>query len=53
MSPEQLKSAVEICLKQEAGESVAVNVAEMNSFRPGRPNPVHRFRDVVGSLPSS
>lgn len=46
-SPEELKTVVERCLLGAAGVDIRVNVAEMASFRPGRPNPVHRFDAVV------
>ncbi len=46
-SPEELQALVEKSLRAAAGDSIAVNIAEIASFRPGRPNPVHRFAAVV------
>ena len=46
-TPQQLRAAVEACLAQAAGAAVAVNVAELSSLQPGRPQPVHRFGEVV------
>jgi G3E family GTPase len=47
ISPEQLRAAVEASLAQAAGPTVTVNVAEISSFRPGRPQPVHRYGQIV------
>ena len=48
MSPEQLQAVVEDSLAEMAGNSIAVKVAEISSFRPGRPQPVHRLDCVLG-----
>ncbi len=46
-SPEELKAIVERCLKDAAGTAITAEIAEISSFRPGRPTPVHRFGEVV------
>jgi G3E family GTPase len=42
-NPEELKAIVERCLKDAAGDAITADIAEITSFRPSRPNPVHRF----------
>ncbi|MCY2931135.1 MAG: cobalamin biosynthesis protein P47K [Planctomycetota bacterium] len=42
-SPEQLQSTVESALRRAAGASITLNLAELTSFRPGRPEPLHRY----------
>ncbi|MEI7837350.1 MAG: GTP-binding protein [Planctomycetota bacterium] len=42
-SPEQLRSVIESALRQAAGSSITLNLAELTSFRPGRPEPLHRY----------
>ncbi|MBI5725807.1 MAG: hypothetical protein HZA50_17740 [Planctomycetes bacterium] len=50
--PEELKEIVKGCLNRAAGGDITVNVAEISSFRPGRPQPIHRFSQVVDSCPT-
>ncbi|MEI7836095.1 MAG: GTP-binding protein [Planctomycetota bacterium] len=42
-SPETLRGVIEDSLRSAAGDSIASTVTELTSFRPGRPEPVHRF----------
>jgi G3E family GTPase len=46
-SPEELKAIVERCIQDAAGKIISAQVVEISSFRPGRPNPEHRFDTVV------
>jgi G3E family GTPase len=48
-SPEQLKATIEECLRQAAAANITVNTAEISSFRPGKPTPIHRFGSVESS----
>jgi len=45
--PEELKAIVERCVKEAAGKAISAEVVEITSFRPGRPNPLHRFDSPV------
>lgn len=47
MAPEPLRRIVEECLQASAGETVQASVVEITSFKPGRPEPVHRFTKIV------
>jgi G3E family GTPase len=47
ISKELLRKVIEDSLRAAAGESATVNIAELTSFYPGRPRPVHRFGQVV------
>ena len=46
-APEELKSLVQECLSAVSGDKIAVKVTKVESFRPGRPQPTHRFHRVV------
>jgi len=46
--PTQLRSLTERCLEAAAGTSIRLTVDDLRSFAPARPQPTHRFRDVVG-----
>ena len=46
IDPEGLQAAVTDCLRTAAGKTISLAVAELTSFRPGRPNPVHRDNKV-------
>ena len=41
--PKELKAIVERCLKESGGNTLSADIVEIISFRPNRPNPVHRF----------
>jgi hypothetical protein len=41
--PKELRAIVERCLKEAAGNTLLAEIVEITSFRPNRPNPVHRF----------
>jgi G3E family GTPase len=45
--PADLKAIVERCIQEAAGKSISAVIVEITSFRPSRPNPVHRFGSVV------
>jgi G3E family GTPase len=47
IAPEALRATVERCLHQAAGDNITVEIGKLASFRPGRPEPTHRFRHVV------
>lgn len=47
MGPDELKEVVKNCLARAAENGVTVNIAEISSFRPGRPQPAHRFDQVI------
>jgi Ni2+-binding GTPase involved in maturation of urease and hydrogenase len=46
-SPAELRSIIEQQLQEACGESIQLQIATMESFRPGRPEPVHRYKQVV------
>jgi G3E family GTPase len=50
-NPEELKAIVERCVKDAAGKAMAADIVEITSFRPSRPNPVHRFTATVEAGP--
>jgi Ni2+-binding GTPase involved in maturation of urease and hydrogenase len=41
--PAQLEAIVRRCIADAAGEAIDAEIAELASFRPGRPAPIHRF----------
>jgi Ni2+-binding GTPase involved in maturation of urease and hydrogenase len=43
ISPEELQRVVEGALRRAAGERIDASITAINSFRPGRPIPTHRF----------
>lgn len=45
--PADLKAIVERCIQEAAGKAISADIVEITSFRPSRPNPVHRFDSVV------
>jgi hypothetical protein len=47
IDPEALRATVERCLRDAAGDNIAVEIGKLASFRPGRPEPTHRFDHVV------
>jgi len=47
VAPEALRATVERCLREAAGDKIAVEIRNMASFRPGRPEPTHRFDRIV------
>jgi G3E family GTPase len=47
IEPDRLKATIEKCLRQAAGKSIHVDAKEMACFSPARPQPVHRFGEVV------
>ena len=47
IAPDALRATVERCLRDAAGDNIAVEIGKLASFRPGRPEPTHRFRHVV------
>jgi len=47
MAPEGLREAVERGIVLAAGDQVVVEMATMRSFFPGRPEPTHRYGEVV------
>ncbi|MCY2925587.1 MAG: hypothetical protein NT031_09125, partial [Planctomycetota bacterium] len=42
-APEDLQAVVESSLRAAAGGDVKATIEELSSFRPGRPQPIHRF----------
>ena len=46
-APEELKSIVQECLSAVSGDKITVKVTKVESFRPGRPEPTHRFDKPV------
>lgn len=48
LGPEELRRVVQQCLERVAGERLSATIARVESFAPGRPQPVHRFGCVVG-----
>jgi hypothetical protein len=46
-APEELKELVMECLTAVAGDTLRIKVTNIESFRPGRPQPTHRFGSVV------
>jgi Ni2+-binding GTPase involved in maturation of urease and hydrogenase len=51
MAPEVLRQIVEECLQASAGQTVQVSVVGIASFKPGRPEPVHRFTAIIDQPP--
>jgi len=47
MPPEALRSLVEKSLQVTAGDGMAARVLSQESFRPSRPQPTHRYTEVV------
>jgi G3E family GTPase len=47
IDPQDLKAIVERCVQEAAGRAISADIVEITSFRPSRPNPVHRFDSVV------
>ena len=47
MPPEELESLVRRHLLAAAGGGVAAEIVHLQSLRPGRPRPTHRYRTVV------
>jgi Fe2+ transport system protein B len=47
IDPETLRTLTEQCLEQVAGASIRRRMESLESFAPGRPTPVHRFKQVV------
>jgi hypothetical protein len=45
--PDLLRATVESGLRRTAGDRVAVTMTNVRSFFPGRPEPIHRDREVV------
>jgi len=48
MSPEELEMLVRGHLSAAAAGGVAAEIVHLQSLRPGRPRPTHRYRCVVG-----
>jgi G3E family GTPase len=46
-APEELKGIVQECLGAASGDKITVKVTKVESFRPGRPQPTHRFDKPV------
>ncbi len=47
--PVRLREVVTECLESCCGDEIRSEVIEMQSFSPGRPQPVHRFAELAGS----
>jgi Ni2+-binding GTPase involved in maturation of urease and hydrogenase len=47
MPPEELERIVRRTLAHLAGAAIAVDVRDLRSFRPGRPNPTHRYTHTI------
>jgi G3E family GTPase len=47
LDPGELRAVVERCLRSAAGDDIATDISSIRSFRPGRPEPTHRFDRVV------
>jgi hypothetical protein len=45
--PEALREVIEKALESGPQKDVAVEVMTMASFKPGRPQPTHRYSDIV------
>lgn len=45
--PDALRTAVETRLQTTAGDRLEATITNMRSFFPGRPEPTHRYRNVV------
>lgn len=48
LGPDELRRIVQQSLERVAGDRVAATIARVESFAPGRPQPIHRFASVVG-----
>lgn len=46
-TPEMLRGAVEKSLQAAVGDRIEMTITNVRSFFPGRPQPTHRYRDVV------
>jgi hypothetical protein len=47
MEPADLRAVVEKCLDATAGNKIKRDIIDIKSFKPGRPEPTHRFGSVV------
>jgi len=47
LAPDQVQTLVEEAIRLAAGDSIHVRISAIRSFRPGRPEPTHRFDHVV------
>jgi G3E family GTPase len=48
MPPEDLERIARNALSRSAGNRIRVEILALHSLRPGRPQPTHRYRTVVG-----
>jgi G3E family GTPase len=47
MAPEELEKIVRTSLAAAAGSTVRVNITHLQSLRPGRPQPTHRYNKII------
>ncbi len=48
LAPDELRAVVEEALRDVCGTTIPCRVRSLESFRPGRPKPTHRYAKVVG-----